>query len=201
MFKDTGMHVLFQVQLTWWTCSTSDWGDMDSGSQNAPVTLTEKKSQTPKQKHSLLTDAIKATVRVSGAERFQPTLCKSMLIYQHFLLRSRKQRLVMRQNNETMLARHTPHSTHCLKRLNSLNCLIKSVKTLQTVIKLTIVFLLCSHKLSSLVCLNLSLTLNIAIIYCSFTVRWWYFSWCSLAVNIHSSYLFVLKNSLVVQLQ
>lgn len=133
---------------------------------------------------------LKDTVRVSGAERFQPTLCKSSLISQQSLLRSRKQRLVMRQNNETMLARHTPHSTHCLKRLNSLNCLIKSVKTLQTVIKLTIVFLLCSHKLFNLVCLDLSLTLNIAIIYCSFTVRRRYFESCSLAVNIHSSYLF-----------
>lgn len=46
------------------------------------------------------------------------------------LLRGRKQRLLIRQNNETMLARHTPHSTHCLQRLNSPNCLIKSVKTL-----------------------------------------------------------------------
>lgn len=97
----------------------------------------------------------------------------------------------MRQNNETILARHTPHSTHCLKRLNSLNCLIKSVKTLQMVIKLTILLLLCSHKLSSLDCLDLSLTLNIAIIYCSFIVKRRYFNLCSLAVNIHSSYLFM----------
>lgn len=96
----------------------------------------------------------------------------------------------MRQNNETMSVRHTPHSTHCLKRLNSLNCLIKSVKTLQTVIKLTIVFLLCGHKLFNFVFLDLSLTLNITIIYGSFIVRRWYFSLCSLAVNICSSYLF-----------
>lgn len=96
----------------------------------------------------------------------------------------------MRQNNETMLARHTPHSTHCLKRLNSLNCLIKSVKTLQTVIKLTIVFLLCSRKLFNLVFLYLSLSLNIAMIYCSFIVRRWYFNLCSVVVNICSSYLF-----------
>lgn len=32
------------------------------------------------------------------------------------LLWGRKQRLLIRQNNETMLARHTPHSTHCLKK-------------------------------------------------------------------------------------
>ena len=86
----------------------------------------------------------------------------------------------MRQNNETMLAGHTPHSTHCLNRLNSLNCLIKSVKTLQTVIKLAIVFLHGNHKLSNLICLDLSLTPNIAIIYCSSIST----------VNIHSSYLF-----------
>lgn len=66
-------------------------------------------------------DASKDLVRVSGAEQFE---------LERSLLWSGKQRLVMRQNNETMLARHTPHSTHSLKRLNSPNCLIKSVKTL-----------------------------------------------------------------------
>lgn len=66
-------------------------------------------------------DASEDLVRVSGAEQFE---------LERSLLWSRKQRLVMRQNNETMLARHTPHSSHGLKRLNSPNCLIKSVKTL-----------------------------------------------------------------------
>lgn len=66
-------------------------------------------------------DASKDFVKVSGAEQFE---------LERSLLWSRKQRLVMRQNNETMLARHTPHSTPGLKRLNSPNCLIKSVKTL-----------------------------------------------------------------------
>lgn len=118
-------------------------------------------------------------------------LYKSRLISQQSLVRSRKQRRVMRPNNETMLAWHTQHSTHCLKRLNSLNCLIKSVKTLQTAIKLTIVFPLCSRKLSNLVSPDESLTLNIAIIYCSLTARRFSSGLCSLVVNICHNFLFI----------
>lgn len=147
--------------------SNQDQGDVNTDCDTLWSHRREKR--TTKQRHNLLS---KETVRVSGAERFQSTLCKKQPDFsQQSLLRSRKQRLVMRQNNETMLARHPPHSCLRLKRLNSLNCLIKSVKTLQTAIKLTIVFLLCCHKLSNLVCLDLSLTPNIIISNCSFTAR------------------------------
>lgn len=59
-----------------------------------------------------------------GQNNFGPILCKSKPISQQSLHWSRKQSLVMRQNNETMLVRHGPHSTW-LKSLDSLNCLIK----------------------------------------------------------------------------
>lgn len=52
-------------------------------------------------------DASRDFVKVSGAEQFE---------LERSLLWSRKQRLVMRGNNETMLVRHTPHSTHGLKK-------------------------------------------------------------------------------------
>jgi len=79
-----------------------------------------------KQKQNPFTDALKDTVR----ERLMPVFVKAVRFSQQSLLRSERQRLVMRQNNETMSARHAPHSTHCLKRLDSPNCLIKCVKTL-----------------------------------------------------------------------
>lgn len=66
-------------------------------------------------------DASDDLVRGYGAEQFEA---------EHSLLWGGKQRLLIRQNNETMFARHAPHSTRRLKRLNSPDCLIKSVKTL-----------------------------------------------------------------------
>lgn len=111
----------------------------------------------------------KDTVSGSGAERFRPAFVKAVKFSLQSVVRSKRQGPVMRPNNETMLAEHAPHSTHCLKWPNSLNCLIKCVKTLQTANKRTIVFLLGSHKSSNLVCRDLSLTLNIIIIYNSFT--------------------------------
>lgn len=61
-------------------------------------------------------DASNDLVRGYRAEQSEP---------ERSLVLGSKQRLLIRQNNETMSAAHTPHSTRCLKRINSPKGLIK----------------------------------------------------------------------------